>query len=91
MDKLRKENWVKALRSGEYKQGKGRLELHNDDGSTSYCCLGVLNAIDESIYASDNFFLSLVILDINTQMRLAIMNDGGATFNEIAEYIEREL
>ena len=29
--------WVEALRSGKYKQGKGRLR----DGDT-YCCLGVL-------------------------------------------------
>ena len=32
-----KERWVKALRSGKYKQGKGRLY----DGR-KYCCLGVL-------------------------------------------------
>ena len=30
--------WVKALRSGEYKQGKRRL--HNCDNT--FCCLGVL-------------------------------------------------
>jgi len=31
--------WVKALRSGEYKQGK--LALHRIE-SDAYCCLGVL-------------------------------------------------
>lgn len=30
--------WLTALRSGEYRQGKGRLEC--SDGS--FCCLGVL-------------------------------------------------
>lgn len=39
MDKLIAEKWVAALRSGEYKQGKG--VLHNQDTNT-YCCLGVL-------------------------------------------------
>jgi hypothetical protein len=39
MDKLIAEKWVAALRSGEYKQGKG--VLHNQDSNT-YCCLGVL-------------------------------------------------
>lgn len=36
-----KAKWVAALRSGEYKQGIGRLRYDTDDG-TSYCCLGVL-------------------------------------------------
>jgi len=31
------EKWVKALRSGEYKQGSGALETYGH-----YCCLGVL-------------------------------------------------
>lgn len=31
--------WVKALRSGEYKQGKDVLRNPKDD---TYCCLGVL-------------------------------------------------
>lgn len=33
-----KQKWVKALRSGEYKQGRDRLR----DGGDRYCCLGVL-------------------------------------------------
>lgn len=37
MDEQIKEQWVKALRSGDYKQGKTRLET--DEG---FCCLGVL-------------------------------------------------
>jgi hypothetical protein len=32
-----KKMWVKALRSGAYKQGKGRLRNNNE-----FCCLGVL-------------------------------------------------
>jgi len=34
-----KKAWVTALRSGEFKQGKG--QLHNRETDT-YCCLGVL-------------------------------------------------
>lgn len=37
--------WVKALRSGKYKQGKGKLEYIGHDGHSSYCCLGVLCTI----------------------------------------------
>ena len=34
--------WVKALRSGKYKQGKGFLKQLNKDGEPRHCCLGVL-------------------------------------------------
>ena len=37
MKKELKDNWVKALRSGEYKQGRGQLCMDE-----KYCCLGVL-------------------------------------------------
>lgn len=33
-----KEKWVAALRSGEYKQGRGLLR----DNYSNFCCLGVL-------------------------------------------------
>ena len=41
MNKEVKALWIAALRSGEYKQGKGSLHLVNPSGET-YCCLGVL-------------------------------------------------
>jgi hypothetical protein len=36
------EEWVAALRSGDYQQGQEALKLVSADGSISYCCLGVL-------------------------------------------------
>lgn len=36
-----KEKWVAALRSGEYKQGRGCLHNKNN----AFCCLGVLSDI----------------------------------------------
>lgn len=33
--------WVEALRSGEYKQGTGKLETRTDEGELTNCCLGV--------------------------------------------------
>ncbi len=41
MDKIIKAKWVEALRSGEYKQGKGVLR-GSDMTKPTYCCLGVL-------------------------------------------------
>jgi hypothetical protein len=35
------QKWVKALRSGKYKQGQKALKYHNK-GVTRHCCLGVL-------------------------------------------------
>ncbi|MCA2570674.1 hypothetical protein [Microcystis sp. M42BS1] len=38
MNKEIKKRWVEALRSGEYKQGAGKLR----DADNTFCCLGVL-------------------------------------------------
>lgn len=40
MDRKVKETWIKALKSGEFKQGKGYLE---SDGK--YCALGILSLL----------------------------------------------
>ena len=42
MDKRIKNKWLKALRSGEYEQGKGYLCEAGKDGTQKFCCLGVL-------------------------------------------------
>ena len=42
IDKDLKEKWVKALRSGDYKQGKEYLKQFDSSGQASFCCLGVL-------------------------------------------------
>lgn len=34
--------WVKALRSGKFKQGTDALKQYNSKGQVKYCCLGVL-------------------------------------------------
>lgn len=36
-----KEEWLTALRSGEYKQAYGSLCRVDDEGNKSFCCLGV--------------------------------------------------
>lgn len=34
--------WIKALRSGKYKQGQGTLKQYDSKGNAQHCCLGVL-------------------------------------------------
>ncbi len=41
MNKEYKTKWINALRSGEYKQGKGQLR-YSINGLELFCCLGVL-------------------------------------------------
>jgi hypothetical protein len=41
MNKFWKDLWTTALRSDEYKQGRGQLKREKD-GETCFCCLGVL-------------------------------------------------
>lgn len=78
--------WITALRSGKYKQGKGQLKT--TDGF--YCCLGVLCEIvgimDESGYAkisgeiASGFLPDTLAAHVGVnsahQLRLATINDG---------------
>lgn len=42
------DEWVAALKSGEYKQGRRSL-CSDTDGDKKYCCLGVLSQIQERL------------------------------------------
>jgi hypothetical protein len=42
MKKKIADEWVKALRSGKYRQGKKALKFKSKRGVTRHCCLGVL-------------------------------------------------
>jgi hypothetical protein len=95
MDQSVKEEWVRALRSGEYRQVKG--VLHRDGG---YCALGVLCSI-----AVDHGIVPCVPEDTELpypahdwadilsteEAEVASMNDAGETFGSIADWIERKL
>lgn len=98
-----KQPWIDALRSGNYKQGK--YCLVNNKNST-YCCLGVLCTLNnyKDLMAEDheltfNFidvmanseFYDRTGLSCSSTSKLADMNDGGRSFNEIADYIEANL
>jgi hypothetical protein len=93
MDAELKQKWVTALRSGEFKQGRGALE---EDGT--FCCLGVLCRVTGRPTTHKNGGpnrdrrpLPLELLNFEQQWRLTAMNDAGKTFPEIASYIEANL
>ena len=61
--------WVKALRSGKYKQGRNSLKQFNSRGAAQHCCLGVLcelyndsmrkskkKTLPEKVYDNDYYF-----------------------------------
>jgi hypothetical protein len=89
MDAQLKAKWVKALRSGKYRQGKQVL-LNEDGEERSYCCLGVLCAVAfKELDAGSYTWLNRVTRDYSPFVRMN--DDEDKTFPEIADYIERNL
>lgn len=94
MDAELKSRWVKALRSGEYRQAHCMLR----DATGAMCCLGVLCSIQGTPDAMLNGVMKSIVPDEYAgglaramSEALARMNDGGKSFPEIADYIEEHL
>ncbi len=105
LPKVFKAKWVKALRSGKYKQGTGSLHSSNNN----YCCLGVACQVmypkqeikGNYIYEKEYSKIPKMLCGDNENeivKKLSTMNDGtGAinakikSFDYIASYIERYL
>ena len=85
MDAKLKAKWVKALRSGRYKQqNDGQLRTDKYKGKPEYCCLGVLCQISRTPYRGsggypnekDGMCIAFKGLSRGTQIKLATMNDA---------------
>jgi hypothetical protein len=103
MSPKRKKAWLEALRSGDYKQGAGKLR-EQDNG---FCCLGVLcditdntkwkrSEFGEYLYGSaDSYgfpsdaFIKRIGLGKEFSRYLARMNDNKRNFKQIADEIEK--
>jgi hypothetical protein len=87
MNQVIKKKWVKALRSGKYKQGS--INLRNTKGG--YCCLGVLAEIIQGADADYLFYPPEKMIPDESQMALASVNDLGVPFEMIAGLIDEAL
>lgn len=96
-----KEDWVTALQSGLFQQGRGQLK---DATGELFCCLGVAREckLAQNTKCQDNKkdFVSTIFLPMDIQKKLANFNDGlddncndikPWSFNKIANWIERNL
>jgi len=91
--------WLAALRDGSYRQAIGVLHERRMD-CDSYCCLGVLKHVAEengirirraltSDHLDEHDAKSVAGLTYELQRKLSMMNDGGAEFPQIADWLER--
>lgn len=90
MNPKTKAKWVKALRSGKYKQCTGYMET--DKG---YCCLGVLREVAKPRTAASYGVTFLqtqngeyIMLPEYVQRGLASLNDKKVPFEVIAGFIQ---
>ena len=116
MKKSIRNKWLKALRSGDYNQGKHslcRTTSTRKDAQVEFCCLGVLinetEGFDklpgepqttfgdkrhafqgDKVSMPTGVFLKHIGLSTSAARSLANMNDGGADFKSIADYIEKK-
>lgn len=98
-----KKEWVNALRSGKYEQGRGCMYR---DGK--YCCLGVLAEVIGLEFSRSTSHASVLLpsgyaampppeilksidLAFFHAQDLSVMNDRGETFLDISNYIENHI
>lgn len=100
MNKRLKARWIKALRSGKYKQHTQALCAPKEE-EKAYCCMGVLLSVngvaDGSMRRMKGFEDSEPLpchygISEEKQRTLAALNDTKRwSFKQIASYIERYL
>ena len=93
-----KNKWLAALRSGNYRQGQCNLRTgdYEGEGPLYHCCLGVLaDVVDPLGWTCDDSWRfewgTPGILSEHLETKISVMNDRGATFEQIADWIENNL
>jgi hypothetical protein len=85
MKKARAMKWVRALRSGKYKQGTGSLKRQDSNGDDCFCCLGVLAEINK---VGDEFLCREDLLNTSAVQNACNINsfDGTPMSDEAGDY-----
>lgn len=103
MNKVYKKKWLKALRSGKYRQTlqgclvNKKTSINGKETITGYCCLGVLCDVTDTKQKRQESYLTKQSLSKfgfsdSIQRKLASMNDGGHyNFRRIADWISKNL
>lgn len=83
--------WTDALRSGKYKQWRGRISNHNGVEADAFCCIGV--AYEALIGSCGKKLTDDVCRELgfswSTRIKLIEWNDGVKfSFKKIADKIE---
>lgn len=99
------EAWVAALRSGKFKQGIAHLRFRSEGAKEfAYCCLGIACDLQSGEWWNDTHHslgnLSETLsadgrerygMSEAFETQLIQKNDGGESFEQIADYIETRL
>ncbi len=95
MDRKLRDKWLKALRSGKFRQAQGRLRrVDRKTGEESFCCLGVLgtcSGASKETLRSKEMYGNSCGLNNNQTRKLSTMNDTGQSFEQISNWIERNV
>jgi hypothetical protein len=106
LPKVFKKQWLKALKSGDYKQGTGSLISRNSNQENTYCCLGVaahMCGSGDSILRCKYFIKKgeglrgiskipdILKGDSGLPETLAQLNDAEDNFELVIEFIENNL
>ena len=82
--KANRDKWVAALRSGEYKQGKGALVVEDADGPF-YCCLGVACQVASDNGVTGAFDAGNQVLSEAVMDWLGVRDECGGLVDDVAE------
>lgn len=89
--KQQKQDWIKNLRSGKFKQGREFLRVKLTE-EYSYCCLGVLMETLNFPFLNQSIWIPSDALDHSTQETLMDLNDRHRlSFDQIADWIEENI
>lgn len=89
--------WVKALLSGTYEQGMGKLkqigvtDIVYTKKQYQYCSLGIARECGLVAKIKNHEYVSIRFLPFSIQTKLFEMNDNGRSFKFIANWIKKNL